>query len=129
MLSRKKLNVRFTETAPHLIDGDSFLLYQAVSNLIQNAVDFSLPHDQIELSVQSDDVGLIFMVEDNGPGIPEYAHGKIFDKFFSLQRPAGKKSTGLGLNFVKEIALLHNGEVALENRPGKGARAILRVPL
>jgi two-component system, OmpR family, sensor histidine kinase CreC len=46
------------------------------------------------------------MVEDHGTGIPEFALQKVFDKFFSLQRPdSGKKSTGIGLNFVKEIAV------------------------
>ena len=49
-------------------------------------------------------------------GIPDYAEHRIFDKFFSLQRPdTGKKSTGLGLNFVKEVASLHQGAVKLEN--------------
>ena len=48
--------------------------------------------------------------------------------FFSLVRPAtGKKSTGLGLNFVKEVALLHHGRVTLENRGQEGVRATLIV--
>ena len=70
------------------------------------------------------------MIEDHGPGIPDYARDKVFDKFFSLQRPdSGKKSTGLGLNFVREVAILHNGTVTLENRPDQGARATLTLPV
>jgi two-component system sensor histidine kinase CreC len=70
------------------------------------------------------------MIEDRGPGIPDYARDKVFDKFFSLQRPdSGKKSTGLGLNFVREVTILHNGTVALENRPEKGALATLSLPV
>jgi two-component system, OmpR family, sensor histidine kinase CreC len=65
-------------------------------------------------------------VDDKGPHIPGYAKDKVFDKFFSLKRPdSTKKSTGLGLNFVKEVAMLHNGYVTLENLPEKGARAAL----
>jgi hypothetical protein len=63
-------------------------------------------------------------------GIPEYALGKVFDKFFSLQRPDSReKSTGLGLNFVAEVAKLHGGTVRLENRALKGVRATLTLPL
>ena len=65
-------------------------------------------------------------VDDDGPGIPGYATEKIFDRFFSLQRPDSvEKSTGLGLNFVKEVAILHNGEVKLETLTEKGVRATL----
>ena len=64
------------------------------------------------------------------PGIPEYAEDKVFEKFYSLARPAtAKKSTGLGLSFVKEIAELHRGRVTLKNGGGGGAVATLSLPL
>jgi two-component system sensor histidine kinase CreC len=108
------------------VKGDSFLLHQAMGNLIQNAMDFSPDHSQIELTAHSDGKRVTFTVDDTGPGIPEYAKDKIFDRFFSLKRPdSGKKSTGLGLNFVQEVAILHNGEVKLENLPEKGTRGTL----
>jgi len=57
------------------------------------------------------------IVEDHGSGIPDYAVKKVFNKFFSLQRPNTRdKSTGLGLNFVAEVTKLYNGSVELENR-------------
>jgi two-component system sensor histidine kinase CreC len=126
MLSKK--NLKAVVQIPHdiRVKGDSFLLHQAMGNLIQNAMDFSPDHSQIELTAHSDGKRITFTVDDNGPGIPDYAKDKIFDRFFSLKRPdSGKKSTGLGLNFVKEVAILHNGEVKLENLPGKGARGTL----
>ena len=80
-------------------------------------------------------------VRDHGPGVPPYAEGKVFDKFFSLARPGSpKRSTGLGLSFVQEIATLHQGSVSLRNvqpggepvavveRAARGARAVLRLP-
>ena len=70
-------------------------------------------------------------VRDHGPGIPDYAEDKVFEKFYSLARPhSRKKSTGLGLPFVKEIAELHHGRVTLKNAPdGSGAVATLSLPL
>jgi two-component system sensor histidine kinase CreC len=68
-------------------------------------------------------------VTDRGPGIPDYADEKVFEKFYSLARPdTQKKSTGLGLAFVKEIAELHQGRVTLVNGAGGGAVATLSLP-
>jgi len=126
MLSKKHLKP--VVQIPHdlRVKGDSFLLHQAMGNLVQNAIDFSPDHGQIALTGEGDGNVLRFTVDDNGPGIPDFAKDKVFDRFFSLKRPdSGKKSTGLGLNFVKEVALLHNGRVTLENLAEKGTRATL----
>lgn len=126
MLSKKNLKAMIQIPDDIWVKGDSFLLHQAMGNLIQNAMDFSPDHSQIELTAHTDGKRVTFTVDDTGPGIPEYAKDKIFDRFFSLKRPdSGKKSTGLGLNFVQEAAILHHGEVKLENLPEKGARGTL----
>ena len=130
MLSKKHLKVVVRIPDDLRVRGDSFLLHQAMGNLIQNAIDFSPDHGRIELAGEGDGNMLKFTVDDDGPGIPDFAENKVFHRFFSLKRPdSGKKSTGLGLNFVKEVALLHNGKAKLENLPEKGARAslILRI--
>jgi two-component system sensor histidine kinase CreC len=112
-----------------VIEGDGFLLHQALSNLLQNAIDFSPDGAEIRLSGGVEGGRFTFVIEDNGSGIPEFAVEKVFDKFFSLQRPdTGKKSTGLGLSFVKEVIDLHRGSVELQNRPEGGARATVQIP-
>jgi len=111
------------------VRGDGFLLHQAVSNLVQNAVEFSPEKGRLILSARTIDDMLELEVLDEGPGIPEYALPRIFDKFYSLRRPAGgAKSTGLGLNFVREIAELHGGAIDIANRGSKGVRARLTLP-
>ncbi len=126
MISKKNLKVVVQIRDDSMVSGDSFLLHQAIGNLLQNAIDFSPEHGQIILKVQPDGKRIKLTVDDDGPGIPDYAKEKIFDRFFSLQRPdSGEKSTGLGLNFVKEVAILHNGEIRLETLTEKGVRATL----
>jgi two-component system sensor histidine kinase CreC len=72
---------------------------------------------------------VVFTIVDNGPGVPDYALSRVFERFYSLARPGtARKSTGLGLALVREIAHLHGGDVSLENREGGGARAVLWVP-
>ena len=130
MLSSRKISptVDIDDTA--VVRGDSFLLNQAIANLIQNAIDFSDELSPIDISCRSDGKIIRLSITDTGPGIPDYARGKIFDKFFSLQRPdTGKKSTGLGLNFVREVAELHFGSVTIENRGTGGVIATLTLPV
>jgi two-component system sensor histidine kinase CreC len=112
------------------VRGEAFLLEQAISNLVQNALDFTPTGGAVHVALRVDGERVIVTVEDNGPGVPDYALEKIFDRFYSLPRPdTGRKSSGLGLSIVREIARLHAGEIALENRKDGGARAVLTLPL
>ncbi|UCE52644.1 MAG: two-component system sensor histidine kinase CreC [Desulfobacterales bacterium] len=130
ILSKKQLHLELQVPDHIILHGDSLLLHQALANLIQNAIDFSPANSQIKLLGQVADRMLNIIVEDSGSGIPDFAMTKVFDKFFSLQRPdSGEKSTGLGLNFVKEVAILHNGDVILQKRAEGGVRATLMLPL
>jgi two-component system sensor histidine kinase CreC len=112
------------------VAGDPFWLHQAVANLVQNAIDFSRPRGTITVTAGASSRKAQLFIEDNGAAIPPYALDKIFDKFYSLKRPdSGSKSTGLGLNLVRQVALLHDGSIALENLAPQGVRATLTLPV
>lgn len=123
-----------TATAPSLfIAGDAFLCGQAVSNLLENALDFSPDHSSIHISLAKDHDGTWLHIQDQGYGIPAYALDKIKEKFYSLPRPentpnAGQKSTGLGLNFVQQIMALHHGHFSIKNATPTGVIASLHWP-
>jgi len=128
-LLRKHLRADVQIAAELTIPGDPLLLRLALSNLIQNAIDFSPQHGSIVVAGTKAGDRIEISVDDEGPGIPEFAQARVFEKFFSLERPdTGKKSTGLGLNFVNEVAALHGGTVEVNNLPGKGLRARLVLP-
>jgi two-component system, OmpR family, sensor histidine kinase CreC len=106
-----------------------FLLRRAIANLIDNALDFSPEGGTVSIAIRPHGRSVEVAVRDRGPGIPDYAEAKVFEKFYSLARPhSRKKSTGLGLAFVKEIAELHHGRVALTNAADGGAVATLILP-
>jgi len=122
------LDVSPEEDVPS-VEGDAFLLQRAVANLLSNAVDFSPSGGTVTLAVKRARRTVAITVRDRGPGVPQYAEGKVFEKFYSLARPGTqKKSTGLGLPFVKEIAELHQGRVTLTNAADGGAIATLALP-
>lgn len=112
------------------VEGDPFLLRRAVSNLLDNAIDFSADGGEVRLALERTRRAARIRVKDQGPGIPQYAQDKVLEKFYSLARPhSSKKSTGLGLSFVREIASLHHGRIELDNAPEGGAVATLSLPL
>ncbi len=116
--------------SPATIDCDPFLAEQAIANILQNALDFSSRHTLITAMVTRSNTTARLTVDDSGPGIPDYALPKIFERFYSLKRPdSGRKSSGLGLSLVREAMLLHNGTVLVKNLPAGGTRATLDFPI
>lgn len=115
---------------PLIVKGERFLIYQALDNLIRNAIDFTAEEGNISVSVEEKNNHAEITIEDSGTGIPDYALDRIFEKFYSLPRPGtNTKSSGLGLSIVKEIVELHHGKIELGNRGEKsGVRAILTLP-
>jgi len=112
-----------------VVQGDAILLRQALANLLDNAADFAPPGSAIEVALARKAGRWCVTVADRGPGLPDYAIDRAFERFYSLPRPAGgSRSSGLGLCFVAEAAALHGGEAALANRPGGGAIATLSLP-
>jgi two-component system sensor histidine kinase CreC len=129
ILSQKEISLVRSGLADAVVKGDPLLLHQALSNLVGNALDFTPHGGRIEVSIRKEGRTVFLRVADNGCGIPDYAKDKVFDPFFSLKRPdSGKKSSGVGLNIAKEVAVLHGGSVGLENRSSGGAAAALALP-
>jgi two-component system sensor histidine kinase CreC len=135
LLVRHNLTVACDVVPGIRIKGELFLLEQALGNLIDNAIAFAPSDTTLEIRVR--DVGCLesstpmvrIDIEDRGTGLPPYALERIFSPFYSLPNPkTGKKGTGLGLRFVRDVAALHGGEAGLENREGGGASAWLLLP-
>ena len=113
-----------------VLRGERVLLREALVNLLQNALDFSPAGSTVGFSAVVTADRIVFAVGDEGPGVPDYALPRVFERFYSLPRPGtARKSTGLGLALVREIAHLHGGDATLANGPAGGAIATLWVPV
>lgn len=129
-LAQRQLGVTFEFSGELPVLGEEFLLRQALSNLLDNAIAFAPAGSLIEIDGRSENQRAHLCIRDHGTGIPDYALPRLFERFYSLPRPdTGRKSTGLGLAFVREVAVLHGGEINVGNAEGGGAKAVLSVPL
>jgi two-component system sensor histidine kinase CreC len=114
--------------------GERFLLRQALTNLLDNAIDFTPPGRGMLVEARPGPVlagtpTIAIAVFNEGEPIPDYALPRVTERFYSLARPGtGRKSTGLGLNFVQEVAQLHGGVFRIANEAG-GVRAELILPV
>ncbi len=127
---QRQVVLRITALTNAKIEAERFLVQQAISNLLDNALAFSLPKGVITVSDAVDEQHWHLTIRDHGPGIPDYALSRVFERFYSLPRPdTGNKSTGLGLSLVQEVAQLHGGTIQLSNHPQGGAEAHFCLPL
>jgi two-component system sensor histidine kinase CreC len=129
-LARKGVRLEASLPEGMRVRGESFLLRQALSNLVDNAAAFSPAGGALAVKAVRADGGTIRLeVADEGPGLPDYARDRVFEKFYSLKRPdTGRKSSGLGLAIVLEVTRLHGGDIRLENRPEGGLLAAWTLP-
>ncbi|MGG7520967.1 two-component system sensor histidine kinase CreC [bacterium BS0013] len=123
-LTAKNITLTCKTTALR-VEGDAELLEQALGNLLDNAIDFTPEGGAVQLAAHEGEQQIHFTVTDSGSGIPDYALTRIFERFYSLPRDNGLKSSGLGLAFVQEVARLHQGEITLRNRDEGGVMATL----
>ncbi|PKF81553.1 two-component system sensor histidine kinase CreC [Vibrio sp. vnigr-6D03] len=132
-LSKKSATCEITVSEPSASDspltvyGDSFLLKQALFNLMENALDFVFEQGSVHWCISYSGGNAMLTVFNTGPHIPDYALERITERFYSLPRENGVKSTGLGLNFVEQVAKLHSGTLEIANVEG-GVKVTLQLP-
>lgn len=109
--------------------GEAFLLRQALANLLDNALDFTPAGGLIRFDAEIRAGQIELRVFNQGEAIPDYALARLSERFYSLPRPgSGRKSTGLGLNFVEEVLQLHGGALVVGNVEG-GVEVRLTLPI
>jgi signal transduction histidine kinase len=129
VLVEKELNLRISrgENLEISLWGDRELLVQALTNLVNNAAQWSPRQGIIELEgklAPESNQELWLRIADSGPGFNEKTISRLFEPFFTTR----KKGTGLGLANTKKIIDYHNGTISASNRPGGGAEIIITLP-
>jgi signal transduction histidine kinase/CHASE2 domain-containing sensor protein len=129
--SQKDIRLQVASQSATHVHADRTLLYQALTNLVTNAIKYSPSGTQVAVGVSNGNGRISFRIHDQGFGIPEDEVGKIFDKFYRRvnKETLEQSGFGLGLAFVKEVALRHGGEVTVESQVGKGSVFSLQIPI
>jgi len=125
------------EEIPHeaVVAGDERQLRTMLGNLLDNAVKYSDPQPgrpppRVWVRARAQADGVVLEVQDEGIGIPESHLGRIFERFYRVDRGRSRATggTGLGLSIVRHVALNHGGDVGVESRLGEGSLFRVRLP-
>jgi signal transduction histidine kinase len=108
---------------------DAIAVFQAVANLMDNAVKYSGESREITVRLGAREGGVVFEVEDKGIGIPSTEQMKIFDRFYRVQNGSGKGGYGLGLFLVRHVMEAHAGRVEVQSEVRRGSCFRLVFPL
>jgi signal transduction histidine kinase len=98
---------------PARVMGDRDLLFQALANLVDNAIKYTPPGGHIALAVAAGEDGVTARIRDSGPGIPPEARERVLDRFVRLDDSRSTPGSGLGLSLVKAVLDLHQASIAL----------------
>jgi two-component system sensor histidine kinase RstB len=122
-----EVNIRLAKDIELIADKPQ--LTRALTNLLRNAIKYGEKH--IRLVLECNDNNLIFIIEDDGSGIPEQYRDKIFEPYYRLNSEEHTRVSGygLGLAICKEIASLHNGQLSIDDSSLGGAMFTLTIPM
>jgi len=128
LAASKGIELTGVTDGPLLAHLDHDRILQVLANLVGNALKFTPAGGRIGIRgrMAGDEVQLV--VADTGTGIPEDKVGRIFDRFWQLDRSATRSGLGLGLHICKSIVEAHRGHIAVESQPGRGTTFLVTLP-
>jgi two-component system phosphate regulon sensor histidine kinase PhoR len=130
----EEASVNLTLSTPlkseRLVRGSPHFLEAIVSNLVVNAINYNKADGVVDVKLVYGRDYLTLTVADTGIGIDKEHHGRIFERFYRVDKGRSRKSggTGLGLSIVRNAVRLHKGEVTLDSVPGKGSTFTVALP-
>ena len=128
----EKANIRLTldiTCEVWMILGDRAKLRQALINILENAIKFTLPEGAVNVSAFARGKTFVVRIEDTGVGMPKEAIARVTERFQPLRSPFEGDGAGLGLPFAKAVAALHGGAMFITSSPGYGTAVELVLPL
>ena len=131
-LARERgIELQFTGRENVEIVGDHMKLTQVFYNLIDNAIKYTPRGGRVHVELSKQGKTAVVRVADNGIGIPEEDQLHIFDRFYRVDKARSRETggTGLGLSIVKQIVLLHDGNISVSSRENEGSTFTVELPL
>jgi signal transduction histidine kinase len=127
----KHIEISFQNHSESVVQVDEQWCEHMISNLLSNALKFTDEHKRVGITVNEDDSYLRITVWDEGIGIPQRYHSKIFQPFTQVESSLARsfEGSGLGLSLVNEIVKLHCGHISVESNLNKGSKFYLDLPI
>ena len=128
---KRNVNITLECMRPVVADVDELKFTRLVTNLVENAIKYNQDGGRVAVSLNADQTYFYVKIVDTGVGIPEDEIGKIFERFYRVDKARSRETggTGLGLAICKDIVQLHHGVIRVSSDFGVGSTFVVRVPL
>ncbi len=131
-LKNKRIDLQF-KMSSHLplVRGDRDQLYRLFLNIVNNSIKFTPAGGSITISAGSRKNYLEIAIADTGIGIPQQSLGRIFERFYRVEKARSRRGggSGLGLAIAKQIAEIHGGNISISSQEGKGTEVVVTLPI
>lgn len=129
--NRQKVELILESIREVTADVDEMKLSLAISNLVENAIKYNIEEGWVQVTLDADHKFFYVKVADSGIGIAEDYHGRIFDRFYRIDKARSRETggSGLGLAITRSVVLMHKGAIKVQSKEGEGSIFTLRIPL
>jgi signal transduction histidine kinase len=125
----KKIVLRANVPAALFLEADRARIQQALANLLDNAIKYTLPGGQVEISAAQDNHAVVIAVKDTGIGISSEDLPRIWERLYRGDKSRSQKGLGLGLSLVRAVVQAHGGDCEVHTRPGEGSVFTIKLPM
>lgn len=127
----RSISLSFSESDEFLVLGDRRQIQMAISNLIENAINYSPDGTRVAIALRAQGDLAEISISDQGIGIPEKDIERVFERFYRVDpaRSRATGGTGLGLSIVKHVVANHGGDISVWSEEGAGTTFTIRLPL
>ncbi len=131
LAEHKNINMKMELLKNVVAEIDGMKISLAISNLIENAIKYTDEEGEVKIILDCDHQNAFITVKDTGIGISEEEQGKIFNRFYRVDKTRDRETggTGLGLSITQSAVLLHNGSIKVSSKENVGSTFIVRIPL
>jgi signal transduction histidine kinase len=125
------IELQLDEAKAVSVEADEMRVSLALSNIIENGIKYTPEGGMVKVTVDSENQNAVITVQDTGIGIMDEEQGKIFDRFYRVDKTRDRETggTGLGLSISHTAVLSHNGSIRLTSKPGEGSVFVVRLPI
>ncbi len=127
----QNIEIEYEEIKEVTADVDGMKITLAISNLVDNAIKYTLDGGRVKVTIDADHQNAFISVSDTGVGIAEDELGKIFERFYRVDKTRDRETggTGLGLSITHSTVLMHNGSIKVNSKENEGTTFLVRIPI
>lgn len=127
----KQIAIQYTKEKDVLAEIDEMKMILAISNLVDNAIKYTPKKGSVTVTLDADHQNAFITVADTGIGIPEEEVGRIFERFYRVDKTRDRETggTGLGLSITYATIMMHNGSIKVNSKEEEGTSIQVRIPL